>query len=152
MDYTVALSVIDDLLTRPFPDDEIEDDFSGDQSGPGYHLLDLARTETCYSDDDWELKEADNRAYEADLAGLQAKLRARWGEGELLTLWDGNAAVSPPVQTAGYSTSLRKVADWVGSVHIWRVGQRWVTAFVGQADKELFIQLRVAVGLTSDLP
>ncbi|WP_306360727.1 hypothetical protein [Nocardia sp. CC227C] len=44
------------------------------------------------------------------------------------------------------------IADYIPALRIWRRGERWIGVFVGQEDKELPLQLRVAVGLVSELP
>ncbi|MBF6178099.1 hypothetical protein [Nocardia otitidiscaviarum] len=153
MNIATALAAIEDALNRPFPKEKVDEGcFAADQSGPGCHLLDLACANDCFDlDDDLESYRAAQHQYDSDLADLQTALRARWGEGELLTLW-GDSDLPPPVQVAEYAPVLRMIAEYIPALRIWRRGERWIGVFVGQEDRELPLQLRVAVGLVSELP
>lgn len=138
------LATIDLLRFQPFPGRRGRSEV-GD-SGPGYHIAELATSED-FSDDPgrWE-PVADQ--YEAERDALSALLAARWGEPQMFSLWsvfqrgmDGEDLPEP------WGTLSSHVPD----LHLWRVDGRWIALGVSQWDTELPFQL-LAVMTETDPP
>ncbi|MGW2561515.1 hypothetical protein ACWCXB_20110 [Streptomyces sp. NPDC001514] len=139
------LATIDLLRARPFPAEPGRSDV-GD-SGPGFHMAELSRSEDFWEDRSrWEIVE---EQYEAEREALALLLSERWGEAQVFGLGsllarsieDGEEIPEP------WGTLSNSVPD----VHLWRVDGRWVVLGVSQQDPELPFQL-LAVVTETDPP
>lgn len=138
------LATIDLLRSRPFPGQRGRSEV-GD-SGPGYHIAELATSE-----DFWEDRsrlEAVAEQYEAERDALSALLAARWGEPQMFSLWsvfrrsaDGEDIPEP----------WDSLSSHVPDLHLWRVDGCWIALGVSQWDRELPFQL-LAVVTEADPP
>ncbi|WP_149181535.1 hypothetical protein [Streptomyces sp. TRM49041] len=138
------LATIDLLRSRPFPGERSRSDV-GD-SGPGYHLAELATSE-----DFWEDRsrvELVAEQYEAERDALGVLLTARWGEPQIFSLWSvfrrGMDGEDIPEPWDGLS-------NHVPDLHLWRADGRWIALGVSQWDRELPFQL-LAVITDTDPP
>ncbi|MFB9833669.1 hypothetical protein [Actinoallomurus acaciae] len=134
-------SIVDDLLSLPFPPPPPRDDGSG---GPGHHLRVLRASRDFWDDRDEEIVEAAEEEIDAALRALATALTARWGEPETIDLepylWSEDPAPEPIIRLCQVS----------GSMLVWRrPAGRWLALTVGQADPEFPIELLAAVGEAS---
>jgi hypothetical protein len=137
-----VLRDIDELLDRAFPAEFVR--ISGGFSGPGYHLLRLQFSQDFWDVPDLELIEAAFAEMEADLDVLANGLIDRWGRAEEVELWEYAPGGPEPLTTLAQSAP---------KLWAWRPGgDRFVALAIGQADKELPVELWAAVGLCVALP
>ncbi|WP_228979140.1 hypothetical protein [Streptomyces sp. DH12] len=138
------LATIDLLRSRPFPGRRGRSD-AGD-SGPGYHVAELATSGDFWEDRDRAEEVAEQ--YEAERDALGASLSARWGQPQVFSLWSvfvrGEEGEELPEPWDG-------LAAHVPDVHLWRAGDRWIALGVSQWDRELPYQL-LAVVTETDPP
>ncbi|MFF3906032.1 hypothetical protein ACFYZJ_08470 [Streptomyces sp. NPDC001848] len=141
MDIATYLAVIDLLCAREFPAARGRTEHG--ESGPGYHMAELATSGEFWEGDGTEREETEAQ-YEADREGLGERLVERWG---------------PPQEFSLYSVLERRVngedieEPWAGlsghvpDVHLWKSAEtgRWVALCVSQWDKELPFQLLAVV-------
>ncbi|MER7951799.1 hypothetical protein ABTY59_30820 [Streptomyces sp. NPDC096079] len=133
------LATIDLLRTRPFP---ARPERSGPvDSGPGFHVGELATSEDFWEDDGTRRFLVEEQ-YEAERVGLAALLTARWGPPREVSLWsvlersmDGEEMPEP------WSTLSCHTPD----VWLWRAEGRWTGLGVSQWDKELPFQLLAVI-------
>ncbi|MEU2235643.1 hypothetical protein [Streptomyces vietnamensis] len=133
------LATVDSLRTRAFP---TRPERSGPvDSGPGYHVGELATSEDFWEDDGFRSVLVLEQ-YEADRDALAALLTARWGPPEELSLWpvlervnDGEEIPEPWSTLSCHAPHL-----W-----LWRVDGRWTGLGISQWDKELPFQLLAVV-------
>ncbi|MEE1815723.1 hypothetical protein ACWEPR_33060 [Streptomyces sp. NPDC004290] len=133
------LATIDLLRARAFP---ARPERAGSvDSGPGFHLGELATSEDFW-EDDGSRRALVEEQYEAERDGLAALLTARWGPPEELSLWpvlersmDGEEMAEPWPTLSCHTPELR----------LWRADGRWTGLGVSQWDKELPFQLLVVV-------
>ncbi|MEU7280054.1 hypothetical protein AB0A69_14895 [Streptomyces sp. NPDC045431] len=139
------LATIDRLRSRPFPGQRGRSD-AGD-SGPGYHIAELATSEEFW-DDDGTRRALVEEQYEAERDALAVLLTARWAEPQSFSLWSvfdrGMAGEEIPDPWDILSSS-------VPDVHLWRVDGLWIALGVSHWDKELPFQL-LAVVTETDPP
>ncbi|CAL9359857.1 hypothetical protein AB0N23_22800 [Streptomyces sp. NPDC052644] len=138
------LTIIDLLRSRPFPRQRGRSDVG--ESGPGYHIAELATSE-----DFWEDRgraEEVQEQFEAELDALAVLLAGRWGEPQVFSLWsvfergmDGEEMPEP----------WGVLSNHVPHVHLWRADGRWIALGVSQWDRELPFQL-LAVVTETDPP
>ncbi|MER5203287.1 hypothetical protein [Streptomyces sp. NPDC002825] len=133
------LATIDLLRTRAFPE---RPERSGPvDSGPGFHVGELATSEDFWEDDGSRSLLVEEQ-YEAERDGLAVLLTARWGPPEELTLWsvlersmDGEEMPEPWSTLSCHTPRLK----------LWRADGRWIGLGVSQWDKELPYQLLAVV-------
>ncbi|WP_309056012.1 hypothetical protein [Streptomyces sp.] len=139
------LATLDLLRARAFPPRPAR---SGPlDSGPGFHLGELATSEEFWDDDGTRRALAEDQ-YEAERDGLSVLLTARWGPPSELSLhsvlersMDGEEIPEPWATLSCHVPDLR----------LWRADGRWVGLGVSQWDKELPFQL-LALVTTVDPP
>ena len=136
-------AVVDELLTLPFPRQEIR---KGDRSsGPGFHVHVLQASQDFWDGRDEETVEAAEGEIDAAFQVLRAALTERWDMPETVDpgpyLSSGGPAPEPFNQLCQLSSTML----------LWRRPQadRWVALLVGQADPEFPIQLLAAVSDTA---
>lgn len=138
-DLAQHLATIDVLRARAFPAR------CGRQaevvSGPGYHLVELARSGGFWEDDGTARLAAAER-YEEDCGALSTLLTARWGEpqavgtgGTLIRGTEGEEIPEP----------WRELSWTTAYVELWRAEDRWIALAVSQRGPELPFQLVAAV-------
>ncbi|MGW7578501.1 hypothetical protein [Streptomyces sp. NPDC054765] len=140
MTIDAYLAAVDRLRLRDFPASPGRSALVG--SGPGFHIAALRVSGGFWDADPAELAEAEEE-FEAGLTALVQALSLRWGEPETLDLAEHlertamGLPVRPPLDT---------LCGYVPHMYGWRVQGRWIGAGVGQGDRELPLQLLVAVG------
>ncbi|MGW0118641.1 hypothetical protein [Streptomyces sp. NPDC003327] len=133
------LATIELLRARAFPE---RPERSGPlDSGPGFHIGELATSEEFWEDDGTRRALVEDQ-YEAERDGLAALLTARWGVPARVALgpvlersMDGESIPEP------WSTLSCHTVD----VLLWRTDERWTGLGVSQWDKELPFQLLAVV-------
>ncbi|MFH7598045.1 hypothetical protein WDV06_23530 [Streptomyces racemochromogenes] len=148
------LSILDDVILRPFPDKEGRPDANGQWGGPGFHLAVLRESQDFWEDRSTEIVDAAEGELAADLAALAVVLTARWGAPQTIDLrpylglddpgYPGNEAPEP----------LSYLSNVAMDMQVWRVPSagRWLGLTIGQGDRELPFELLAAVGESSAPP
>ncbi|UZJ32980.1 hypothetical protein [Streptomyces endophytica] len=134
------LTTIDRLRLREFPAQRVRS--APAESGPGFHIADLRVSQDFWDADLAELAEAEEE-FEAALTALVRALSLRWGEPHVLDLAD---ALERTAQGLPVRPPLDTLCGFVPRMYGWRVAGRWIGVGVGQGDRELPLQLLVAVG------
>ncbi|MEU8827093.1 hypothetical protein [Streptomyces sp. NPDC048636] len=111
------------------------------QRGSGCRVADLRVSEEFWDADLTRVEEV-GEEFEAELLVLVHVLSLRWGAPEVLDLTDHleRSAMGEPVPPP-----LDTLCGYVPELHTWRVDGRWVALGVGQGDRELPLQLVVAI-------
>ncbi|MFE9481229.1 hypothetical protein ACFYNM_21810 [Streptomyces spororaveus] len=142
-----CLPLIDGLAVRPFPETVFQDT-SGD-GGPDHLIRVLHRSRDFWDAEDPQVWEQADAELSSCLDALIAVCTARWGDPLVVDLWAGypdgtGKDVPEPLCTLSQVTT---------SMHAWPLpgGDRWLGLSLGQADKELPIELLAAVGLPTAL-
>ncbi|MBT2442422.1 hypothetical protein J7E93_20370 [Streptomyces sp. ISL-36] len=139
------LAAIDLLRSRAFPAAPGRTEL-GD-SGPGFHIAELATSEEFWEDDGTRRSEVGDQ-YEAERDALSVLLAERWGPPQIMGLWPllerGMEGEDIPQPWSGLSCH-------TPDLHLWRVEGRWTALGVSNWDKELPFQL-LAVVTTVDPP
>ncbi|MCD0485409.1 hypothetical protein LO771_24240 [Streptacidiphilus sp. ASG 303] len=142
------LAAIDDLLSRPFPTESYRD--AATDAGPSHHVLVLRQSQDFWEDSDGEASRQAYADMESHLEALISALTDRWGEPEAVDLWqyltasfDGAAAPEP----------IDMLCQTAVTMQVWRQPEadHWVGLAIGQADKELPLELIAAVGIGAAL-
>jgi hypothetical protein len=136
---------MEDLLAQPFPETNSHD--ATGCGGPGHHVRVLRASQEFWDDHDGEAAREADADLHAHLDALIAALTARWGEPLVVDL--------SPYLRAGFegeavSEPINFLSQQAGSMQAWphRDSGRWLGLTVGQADKELPLELLAAVGQT----
>ncbi|MBY8878310.1 hypothetical protein [Actinacidiphila acidipaludis] len=146
MDLAAQLAEVDRLRALEFPARRVTS--AAVESGPGYHVADLAVSED-FHDADVVRREAVAEDFEAACQALIELLAQRWGEPQPLDLYpylirlEEGGQVPPPLDL---------ICGYVSEVYGWTVGDRWMALGIGQGDRELPFQLVLAVGEAGALP
>ncbi|MFF4425028.1 hypothetical protein ACFY04_30375 [Streptomyces sp. NPDC001549] len=136
------LDTIDRLRVREFPPEPVRT--GGNSSGPGFHLVQLARTRGFWDDDGSGRIEAADQIG-AEYGALAQAATDLWGEPQVFslgTLRDRGFAgeeIPQPWDELGSSTD---------HVHLWRVGAHWLVVYVAQWAGEDPYQLMAGVTVT----
>ncbi|MFC9296786.1 hypothetical protein ACFTWH_22010 [Streptomyces sp. NPDC057011] len=124
------LDTIERLRAREFPAEPVWS--GGLSSGPGYHLVQVARTADFWEDDGSGRIEAADQI-NAEYGALTQALTDRWGEAQVFSLvsllergLDGEEIPEP----------WDEVSNTTGHVHLWRAEEHWLVAYVAQWDSE----------------
>ncbi|MFH8371279.1 hypothetical protein [Streptomyces sp. NPDC018031] len=133
------LAAVEALRTRPFPARPSTGAWTW--SGPGHHVAALRVSEDFWDADLSRVQEVDEE-FHAESEVLVRALSRRWGDPEVWDLTDHleRSALGEPVPPP-----LDVLCGYVGTLHTWQVAGRWIAIGVGQADRELPIQLIAAV-------
>ncbi|WP_432010859.1 hypothetical protein [Streptomyces cucumeris] len=117
------------------------------QRGSGCRVADLRVSEEFWEADAVRIREAEEE-FEAELHALVRVLSLRWGDPEVLDLTGHleRSAMGEPVPPP-----LDVLCGYVPRLCVWRVDGRWVALGVGQAGRELPLQLVVAMAEDPDL-
>ncbi|MBL1094406.1 MULTISPECIES: hypothetical protein [Streptomyces] len=134
------LTTIDRLRLREFPAQRVRS--APAESGPGFHIADLRISQDFWDADLTELAEAEEE-FEAALTALVQALSLRWGEPQVLDL---AGVLERTAQGLPVRPPLDTLCGFVPRMYGWRVADRWIGVGVGQGDRELPLQLLVAVG------
>lgn len=133
------LTTIDLLCARPFPAERAGSEVG--TSGPGYHLAELASSESFW-EDDGSRRAQEAEQYDAECAALASVLAARWGEPQPISLWSTRVRGAEGEEIP---EPWRALSDGVGLAHLWRIGDRWVVVGVSSQGEEHPFQLLAAV-------
>lgn len=147
------LSIIDSLVTRPFPEREEKPGREGRWGGPGYHVAVLRESRDFWEDRSQEVVEAAERELEEDLAEAARTLTGRWGSPDIVDLWP-YLGFDRPDRDLAAPQPLLFLSCVASTMQVWRPADsgRWLALAVGQADPEWPFQLLAAVGEASSLP
>ncbi|MFG2993768.1 hypothetical protein ACGFZK_31530 [Streptomyces sp. NPDC048257] len=133
------LDTIDRLRDKEFPPEPVRT--GGNSSGPGFHLVQLARTRDFWDDDGSGRIEAADQIG-AEYGALAQAATDRWGEPQVFGLgtlrdrgFDGEEIPRP----------WGELADSTDHVHLWQVGDHWLVVCVAQWDGEGPYQLMAGV-------
>lgn len=140
------VSLIDELLARPFPHASHWDHTGS--AGPGHHLRVLRAGQGFSEDDDGAASRDAAAELQIHLDALTARLTARWGEPLTVDLWPYLRA---GVEGEAVPEPIDSLCQVCGGVRVWPLPEtgRWVALAVGQEDKELPLELLAAVGETA---
>ncbi|MGP3983000.1 hypothetical protein [Streptomyces sp. KR80] len=149
MNISRHLATIDLLRAQPFPAQagcpSVGRGSGGSswvESGPGFHLADLAVSGEFEDADVVRVREVEEE-FEAELLVLVEVLTRRWGEPEVVWLADHleQFAMGEPVRPP-----LDALCGFVSQVYAWRVDGRWIGLGVGRGGQALPFQLVVGIG------
>ncbi|MFI8965891.1 hypothetical protein ACIGO8_27695 [Streptomyces sp. NPDC053493] len=145
MDRAQHLATIDELMDQAFPE---RPERSGHRdSGPGYHVVELATSEDFWEDDGTRSLAVEEQ-YEAERDGLSVLLDARWGPPQVFSLW---SVFDRGMSGEDIPEPWGVLSNHTPDLHLWRAGDRWIGLGVSQWDKELPFQL-LAIVTTVDPP
>ncbi|MFF3090582.1 hypothetical protein ACFVRB_36900 [Streptomyces nojiriensis] len=136
------LDTIDRLRVKEFPPEPVRT--GGNSSGPGFHLVQLARTRSFWEDDGSGRIEAADQIG-AEYGALAQAATDRWGEPQVFSLGSlrdrglAGEEIPQPWDELGSSTD---------HVHLWRVGAHWLVVYVAQWAVEDPYQLMAGVTVT----
>ncbi|MCX4720971.1 hypothetical protein [Streptomyces virginiae] len=139
------LDTIDRLRAKEFPPEPVRT--GGNSSGPGFHLVQLARTQDFWDDDGTGRIEAADQIG-AEYGALAQAVTDRWGEPQVVGLGMlrergfGGEEIPQP---------WGEIGDCTDHVHLWRVGEHWLVAYVAQWSEEDPYQLMAGVTVTDPL-
>ncbi|CAL9635599.1 hypothetical protein SUDANB120_06196 (plasmid) [Streptomyces sp. enrichment culture] len=141
-----CLPLIDSLAIRPFPETVFQD-VTGD-GGPDHLIRVLHSSRDFWDVEDPQVWEKVNAELSACLDALLAVYTARWGDPLVVDLWAGYGE-----EDRHMPEPLCTLSQVTASMHAWPLpdGDRWLGLALGQADKELPMELLVAVGLPAAL-
>lgn len=124
------LDTIERLRAKEFPSEPVRT--VGSSSGPGFHLVRLARTRDFWDDDGSGRIEAADQIG-AEYGAFTQAVTDRWGDPQIFSLGTlrvrGTAGEDIPAPWDELSGS----AD---HVHLWRAGDHWLVAYVAQWNDE----------------
>jgi hypothetical protein len=154
MDLAAQLAEVDRLRALDFPVRQVRTPRSGSlptgvDSGPGYHLADLAVSEDFWADDGSRRAQALDD-YEAACQALVELLAARWGDPDPLDLHP--YLVRQEEEDGEVPAPLGALCGYVPEVYGWRVGARWTALGVGQWGRESPFQLVLAIAERDAIP
>ena len=133
------LATIDLLRSRDFPP---RPERSGlVDSGPGFHVGELATSEEFWEDDGTRSVLVEEQ-YEADRDGVAALLTARWGPPEEVSLW---SVLERSTRGEELPEPWSTLSCHTPYLTLWRVDGRWIGLGVSQWDKELPFQLLAVI-------
>ncbi|WP_236244504.1 hypothetical protein [Streptomyces sp. CC210A] len=138
------LATVDALRLLPFPGQRGRSSMG--ESGPGYHIAELATSEDLW--EDVSRREQVAEQYEAERDALSALLAARWGEPQVFSLW---SVFQRTLEGEDVPEPWAALSNHVPDLHLWRVDGRWAALGVSQWDTELPFQL-LAVVTETDPP
>lgn len=124
------LDTIDRLRAKDFPREPVR--AVGNSSGPGFHLVQLARTRGFWDDDGSGRIEAVDQV-SAEYGALTQAVADRWGEPQIFSVASvldrslGGEEIPEPWD---------EVSNTTDHVHLWRAEDRWLVTYVAQWDAE----------------
>ncbi|MGW3951650.1 hypothetical protein ACWEKM_12065 [Streptomyces sp. NPDC004752] len=141
MDITRHLTLIDLLRTRGFPVEHGRTEHG--ESGPGYHIAELQTSAEFWEDGGAEREETETQ-YEADRAGLGARLTERWGPPEHISLY---SVLERSTEGEDIEEPWAGLSGHVSDLDLWHPpgADRWIALGVSQWDRELPFQLLAVV-------
>ncbi|MFG2334461.1 hypothetical protein ACGFMM_33340 [Streptomyces sp. NPDC048604] len=133
------LATIDRLCLRPFPETPAR---SGPcDSGPGFHVVALARSEDFWEDDGTRRLEVEEQ-YEAERDALGELLASRWGAHQHVSLF---SVLSRAMDGEDIPEPWHAVSNHTPDLYLWRAGDRWIGLGISQWDDELPFELLLLV-------
>ncbi|MFJ4777538.1 hypothetical protein [Streptomyces sp. NPDC088762] len=120
------LDTIDRLRAREFPAEPVWS--NGQSSGPGYHVIQVARTADFWEDDGSGRIEAIDQI-NAEYGALTQALTDRWGEAQVFALVSLRDRGFAGEEIPAPWDELSSTSD---HVHLWRAGDHWLVACVAQ--------------------
>ncbi|WP_107046776.1 hypothetical protein [Streptomyces albus] len=140
MSTAEQLAAVDRLRARPLPAGR-GGPSGGAEGGPGFHLADLRVSEEFWEDDGSRMREAEEQ-FAAECEALVVLLSRRWGEPRELDLTEHliRSAEGEPVPEP-----LATLCGYVGVLHTWQAGDRWLAVGIGRQARELPLHLLAVV-------
>ncbi|MFG2667752.1 hypothetical protein ACGFY6_26335 [Streptomyces sp. NPDC048387] len=139
------LDTIDRLRATAFPTAPEGGPAHG--GGPGHHLVTLGRTRDFWDDDGSGRQEAADQIA-AEYGALTQALTGRWGEPQVFAV---GSLLDRELEGEEIPEPWDGICNTTDHVHLWRVGEQWLVAYVAQWDKE-FPYLLTAVVTVVDPP
>ena len=133
------LATIDRLRARPFPEAPGRSEL-GD-SGPGFHVAALARSEEFWEDDGTRRLEVEEQ-YEAERDALSERLGSRWGAPQHFSLF---SVFSRSMDGEEIPEPWGVLSNHTPDLYLWRAEERWIGLGVSQWDTELAFELLLLV-------
>lgn len=118
------LDTIDRLRAREFPTEPVRS--GGRSSGPGYHLVQVGRTEDFCEDDGSDRGEAADQI-KAEYGAVVRALSDRWGQAQQFSVESMGIRGAAGEAIPEPWDELSAVTD---HVHLWRAGDQWLVAYV----------------------
>jgi hypothetical protein len=145
------VSIIDSLVSLPFPGQHTPPTKTDRWSGPGYHLVILWKSRDFWDDRSEDVVEAAEQEAEERHAGAAGVLTGRWGASETVALFSYLGFDDPDYVAP---EPLLFLCGITATMQAWRLpgGDRWLGLAIGQTDPEWPIWLVAAVGDASSLP
>lgn len=136
MNIARCLATIDQLCSREFPGQQGRTGVG--ESGPGHHIAELETSEDFWEDRSRSGEVAEQ--YEADRDALTERLRDRWGDPQVFSLF-GTLARSMEGEEIPEVWDV--LSQHVPDVHLWRHPDngRWIALGISQPDPEWPFQL-----------
>uniref|UniRef100_A0AAU2JIQ4 Uncharacterized protein n=1 Tax=Streptomyces sp. NBC_00049 TaxID=2903617 RepID=A0AAU2JIQ4_9ACTN len=120
------LDTIDRLKAREFPAEPVWS--GGQRSGPGYHLVQVGRTADFWEDDGSGRPEATDQI-NAEYTALTEALTGRWGKAQVFGL---RSVLERALDGEEIAKPWDELSNTTDHVHLWRVGEQWLVAYVAQ--------------------
>ncbi|MGW0968011.1 hypothetical protein [Streptomyces sp. NPDC002516] len=149
------LSIIDALITQPFPEGKRDTRTEHGWGGVGFHIAVLRATQDFWEDRSPEIVEPAVRELEADLSSVADALTERWGGPTTVDLWPYLGLDDPDhPDTAPAPEPLFSLCGLAVTMPAWRIPSsgRWLGLTIGQGDRELPFELLAAVAEESSFP
>ncbi|MFE6838077.1 hypothetical protein ACFVFI_25010 [Streptomyces sp. NPDC057705] len=124
------LDTIDRLRAKDFPPEPVRTVDSS--SGPGFHLIRLARTQHFWDDDGSGRIEATGQI-SAEYGALTQAVTDRWGEPQVFSL---GSLLERGLDGEEIPEPWDELSNSTDHVHLWRAEERWLVAYVAQWDSE----------------
>ncbi|WP_406859520.1 hypothetical protein ABZO31_03915 [Streptomyces sp. HUAS MG47] len=133
------LATIDRLRLDPFPESPVRSGLC--DSGPGFHVASLARSEEFWEDDGTRRLEVEEQ-YEAERDALGELLAARWGAHEHVSLF---SVLARSMDGEDIPEPWDVLSNHTPDLYLWRADGRWIGLGVSQWDDELPFELVLLV-------
>ncbi|WP_416986100.1 hypothetical protein [Streptomyces sp. T028] len=148
------LSIVDALITQPFPEEKGRSKTEHGWGGPGYHIAVLRASQDFWEDRSPEIVEPAVQELEVDLAAVAEALTERWGSPATVDLWQYLGFDDPDYPDVEVPEPLCSLSSLAVNMLVWPVPAtgRWLGLTIGQGDRELPFELLAAVGEESSLP
>ncbi|WP_329299725.1 hypothetical protein OG410_15750 [Streptomyces sp. NBC_00659] len=149
------LSIIDTLITQPFPEGKGDMKTELGWGGAGFHIAILRATQDFWGDRTPGDSEAALQELEVELTAVAAVLSKRWGDPTTVDLWPYLGLDDPDYpDTEPVPEPLFSLCGLAVSMLAWRIPStdRWLGLMIGQVDTEFPFELLASVGEEASFP